>query len=392
MKKYMQEPSIWLLIFLVGFPQISETIYTPSLPELAEQLQASDNQIQQTLSTYFLGFALGVFCWGILSDKIGRRPSMLYGIITYIIGSIGCLIANSVEVLLIFRVIQAFGAATGSVTTQTIMRDCYDDKRRPQAFAKVSAVLAFSPAVGPLLGSIISQYCGVSYIFVTLVVIGLVALIMSYFILQETRPDSTTSSITILSVAKQMILDKHIWIFGSFIGIINGVIFSYYAEAPFIFINNLHFSIVQYGCLGIVVALASFFGAVIGKKLITHLHYIYVMRIGYTLMLFSSLLFILSVGLSLPFISCLVGACGSIFLLMAGIGIALPSCLSNALIHYRNCLGISGALLGLLYYIQVALITWGISSLHSNSMLTLPFYLLVLSCSLLILTLPLKRE
>lgn len=64
MKKIFREPSVWLLIFLVGFPQISETIYTPSLPELASIMHATGNQIQQTLSIYFIGFALGVLCWG----------------------------------------------------------------------------------------------------------------------------------------------------------------------------------------------------------------------------------------------------------------------------------------------------------------------------------------
>ena len=90
MKNILKEPSIWLLIFLVGFPQVSETIYTPSLPELASSLSATGNQIQQTLSIYFLGFAIGVLIWGILSDRIGRRPSMLYGISIYTLGSIAC--------------------------------------------------------------------------------------------------------------------------------------------------------------------------------------------------------------------------------------------------------------------------------------------------------------
>ena len=392
MKKYIKEPSVWFLIFLVGFPQISETIYTPSLPELAEQLQALENQIQQTLSIYFLGFAIGVFCWGILCDKIGRRLSMLWGIAVYIAGSVGCLGANSVELLLLSRVVQAFGAATGSVTTQTIMRDCYDDARRPQIFAKVSAVLAFSPAIGPLLGSVISQYCGVSYVFITLVSMGLAALLLTYFTLGETQRNSSLPSISILLVARQMLGDKHIWIFGSFIGVINGIIFSYYAEAPFIFINNLGFSVVEYGCLGFIVALASFLGAIIGKKLITELHYIVVMRIGYAVMVVGILLFVLAILLRLSYLLSLIGICGSIFLIMGGIGISLPSCLSNALVNYRNSLGVSGALLGLLYYVQVALITWGVSKLHNDSMLILPFYLLVLTSLLLIMTLPLKRQ
>lgn len=392
MKTILKEPSIWLLIFLVGFPQVSETIYTPSLPELATTLETTGSKIQQTLSIYFIGFAIGVFIWGILSDRIGRRPSMLYGILLYIIGSVGCLISTSVELLLLARFVQACGAAAGSVVTQTVMRDCYDDARRPQMFAKVSAVLAFSPAAGPLLGSIIAESLGVSFVFVTLVVIGIVAFVSSYIGLFETKASETKSNISIISVARRMFFDKTIWIYGSTIGIINGIIFSYYAEAPFIFVNHLNFSIVEYGTIGFSVALASFVGAMIGKNLVKRFHYKLVMQIGFSTILIACSLFILTPWLADSNAIQATGYIASIFLIMMGIGIALPSCLSNALLNYRDCLGVSGALLGLLYYLQVGIITGGMSILHTESTFMLPIYIGVMAIILLLLTTGLSRH
>ncbi len=81
--KKVSVPSLWLMIILIAFPQISETIYTPSLPDISKVLQVSNNTMQLTLSIYFAGFAVGVFCWGFLSDFIGRKPAMLWGIVTY---------------------------------------------------------------------------------------------------------------------------------------------------------------------------------------------------------------------------------------------------------------------------------------------------------------------
>mgnify|MGYP001174090484 CR=1 FL=1 len=391
MKQIFKEPSIWLLIFLVGFPQISETIYTPSLPELAENLNATGNEMQQTLSIYFFGFALGVLLWGILSDKIGRRPSMLYGIVMYIVGSIGCLLSYNVELLLLSRVIQAAGAAAGSIVTQTVMRDCYDDSRRPQMFAKISAVLAFSPAIGPLMGSIIAQYCGVSYVFVNLVLIGLLALVFTYTCLSETAPQQKTKH-NLRSIAKQMLTDKHIWIYASLIGIINGIIFCYYGEAPFIFINILGFSVTEYGSIGVLVAVASFIGAVFGKQLVIKMHYTKVMKIGYSIMLIGLAIFLSSaLFISIPIINAM-GYLLGIFLVMVGIGVALPSCLSNALIDYKHCLGISGAYLGLMYYAMVCLITGGMSLLHTGSPLVMPIYMIALTILLLYLTFQLKHK
>lgn len=114
-----------LLVCLVGFPQISETIYTPSLTEIATSYGVSLNLAQMTLSIYFLAFAAGVFFWGVSSDYLGRRKAMNFGIFIYILGCLVCLISSNITVLFIGRFIQAFGASTGSVTTQTILRDNY---------------------------------------------------------------------------------------------------------------------------------------------------------------------------------------------------------------------------------------------------------------------------
>ncbi|WP_241006393.1 MFS transporter, partial [Aeromonas media] len=76
-------PPRWLVVGLMMFPQIVETIYSPVLTQIATQFRVSEGQASQTLSVYFLAFAVGVVCWGRLCDLIGRRPAMLAGLLTY---------------------------------------------------------------------------------------------------------------------------------------------------------------------------------------------------------------------------------------------------------------------------------------------------------------------
>jgi MFS family permease len=85
---------------------------------------------------------------------------MLTGLIVYGIGTAGCATAHGIEALLAWRFLQAFGTSVGSVITQTMLRDAYDGTERTKIFAVMSGALAFSPAIGPLLGGFISEFIG----------------------------------------------------------------------------------------------------------------------------------------------------------------------------------------------------------------------------------------
>ncbi|OZB91349.1 multidrug effflux MFS transporter [Paenibacillus sp. XY044] len=380
MLRKISSPSLLLFIVLVGFPQISETIYTPSLPDITEQLQASGNLIQLTLSIYFLGFAVGVFCWGRLSDLIGRRPSLLWGIAVYGIGSLGCYFSPSAEGLLISRFIQAFGASTGSVVTQTILRESIPDDKRHGMFAQISAALAFSPAIGPLLGGWIDQWLGFRAVFMTLIVISVAIFAYTYSSLPETRDADSITKTSSFAVARRMLNDRNIWAFGFLIGATNGILFSYYAEAPFIFIDFFGLKPGWFGLLGICTALSSIIGAMLSKKLLSRFAVESIIAWGcITAAAGALILAVLAfVGLQSNAIS-MASIIVCIFILLLGVGMAIPNCLSLALIQYKDVVGTAGAVFGLGYYLLVSLITSGMSYLHNDSLLTMPLYFLILT-------------
>lgn len=382
MNRKISTPSLLLLIILVGFPQISETIYTPSLPDIANSLNASSNMIQLTLSIYFLGFAVGVFCWGRLSDSIGRRPAMLWGILVYGVGSLGCYLSVSVEWLLVSRFIQAFGASTGSVVTQTILRESIDGAKRHAVFAQISAALAFTPAIGPLIGGWVDQSLGFRAVFLTLVVMSVAIYVYTLTSLPETRV-TTTSKISTISVARRMVSDRRVWAFGFLIGTTNGILFSYYAEAPFIFIEFFHMSPGMFGFFGIFVAMSSIFGAMLSKRLLTRFPAEKIILIG-SVVTTAGAICLTSLALygMRPSVTFLILMVACIFVLLLGIGMAIPNCLSLALIHYSDVLGTAGAIFGLGYYVVVSLITSGMSYLHNDSLLTMPVYFLVLAAAM----------
>ncbi len=98
-------PAIWLIILIVGLPQLSETIYIPSLTLIANDLKTSAPMVEYTLTIFLFSFSIGTLFWGRISDYLGRKPCVIAGLIIFIIGSIGCYFSPTVELLLASRFI-----------------------------------------------------------------------------------------------------------------------------------------------------------------------------------------------------------------------------------------------------------------------------------------------
>lgn len=381
MKSY---PSFFLLAALVSFPQLSETIYTPSLPELTKYFSTSANMMQHSLSVYFLGFALGVFCFGRLCDLIGRKQSMLIGLVIYIFGSALCLFSPNIFFFLTARILQAFGAAVGSVVTQTMLRDLYVGEERAKMFSKLTAVIAFAPAMGPFIGSQLSYAFSPHMNFWFLFALGVVLLVVSGSKLTETMPPMEKTNI--MPLFARMIRDPYILLMSFFIAAHNGILFGLHAEAPFILIDMLQMAPSDYGLIGLILGSSVFLGSIINTRALRRYSPFALNAFGTVIMLLACVLLVASLPTILTldafaarcWFLLLVGVC------IVGMGISLPNCLSMALKDYRNAAGSAGAILGLIYYVMLGGLMAILSTIHDGTIWPLPIYFAVLSSVLVI--------
>ena len=129
---------------IVGLPQLSETVYTPSLPDIARGLRTREAMVEQTLTIYLFAFALGMLFWGQISDKFGRKPCILAGLLVFIAGCISCYFSTSIEMLMLSRFIQAFGGSTCSVLGQAICRDAFHGPELGRVYSAAAAHSQFS--------------------------------------------------------------------------------------------------------------------------------------------------------------------------------------------------------------------------------------------------------
>ncbi|HIY93969.1 MAG TPA: multidrug effflux MFS transporter [Candidatus Companilactobacillus pullicola] len=380
-------PSLLLIIVLVGFPQISESIFTPVLPQISSQMKVTAGTSQLTMSIYFVAFAIGVLFWGQLSDKIGRRLAMLIGIIFYLIGNIGLLLSSNFNYLLVARFIQAFGASVGSVVTQTIMRESFSGIASTKVFSKVGAAMALSPAFGPLIGGLIQTYLGYKNVFSFLITMAVATLLYAYYRLPETINRESIQKVSLLKVTWRLLKDPIVWVYSLLIGGINGILFGYYSEAPFIFIKHFNYSSIQYGSLGLTLALASLLGAILVNFLAKYLKAEYIGLIG---LIFSSISALILV-ISLQFNSSILMIIG-FFLIFLGLNTTLPIALNLALKGYEDVIGSASGLFSFGYYLIVSGLTYLVSFIHNGTILSLPIFILVTCLIMLIAYLPVARK
>lgn len=359
------KPPLGLVVLLMMFPQIMETIYSPALPNIAENFAVSVASASQTLSVYFMAFAIGVFCWGRLADIIGRRKAMLAGLVCYAIGSALALMVSDFSLLLMARILSAFGAAVGSVITQTMMRDSYSGEELAKVFSVMGMSLGISPVIGLLLGSVLSAYWGYKGVFVALMVSAIVLLFLSVKSLPETKP-AHTQKIAIGELAIKMLSDSGIIKNTLLVAAFNLMWFSYFSLAPFMF-EAQGLSTLAFGTSGLLLGFGTFLGSYVNKIMLGRGH------TGARLVRLASAIALVG-GLGIWLIqSTFIGLNNVYFLapmllIVIAYGIAIPNILSSALANYRIYAGSAGALFGLFYYILLGLGLGGTGIVHHLGM------------------------
>jgi Bcr/CflA subfamily drug resistance transporter len=358
-----------LMVATIMAPQVLETLYSPALTAIRSDYNVSAAQASQTLSVYFFAFALGVAFWGVMCDRLGRRITMLAGLAVYLIGAVMALLSQHFTLLLIARATIAFGAAVGSIVTQTMLRDVYQGHALGKIFATLGIALSLSPVLGMLAGGILVAWGGSVAIFAAQWLLALVLLIWCWRVLPETQPVTVALAATATGSGWDILRDRQIWYSALLVAGFNIMVFSYFSLAPFIF-EQLGLSSRQFGYSGIVLALGSLLGALLNRYLLTR------GVSAKTQILLGSLL-ALAAALALSYWQHSLMMLLPCMLITLAFGLAIPNVLSQALNRYRQRLGTAGAVFGLLYYL---LIGTGLSLAAIGQSLTATLLLCSLLC------------
>jgi DHA1 family bicyclomycin/chloramphenicol resistance-like MFS transporter len=162
-------------------------MYLPALPGMAKAFGATETEAEITLSTYFLGFAIGQAFYGPIADRFGRIPPLYFGMGLYSLASIGCVFAPSLDALAGFRFLQALGGCAGTVVARAMVRDLFTGADAIRVFSRVLLVFGLGPILAPFIGGYMLYFFDWHGIFVVLTLAGVAALVVIFFRLEETR-------------------------------------------------------------------------------------------------------------------------------------------------------------------------------------------------------------
>jgi DHA1 family bicyclomycin/chloramphenicol resistance-like MFS transporter len=167
---------------------VSMDMLTPSLPGMASALQTSPQTAELTLYSFLIGYGVAPSIWGVMSDRLGRRPVMFLGMAIYIMSSAGCALAGDASTLILLRFIQGIGGGAGATVARAIVRDIYGAAGTTHGMARMISLMAIVPFLLPLLGGVLGATLGWQAPFMAMALIGFTSVIAYRALVPETRP------------------------------------------------------------------------------------------------------------------------------------------------------------------------------------------------------------
>ena len=189
----MTKPNINLLAVIVAVPVIGMTIISPALTLIKDDLNISFSDTQLVLTLYFIFLALGQILSGPFSDKYGRKPILILGATIYSVSAFAASFSSNIEILLILRCIQGFGAAACLSVGRTILSDCFEISEAAKQMSKMTAIMAIIPISCFIFGGFLAEFLGWRTNLIALGIISLTLIILISLILQETLVNKAKS-------------------------------------------------------------------------------------------------------------------------------------------------------------------------------------------------------
>ena len=357
-----KNPSLWMLSIITLVASMSMHIFVPALPVVAEKFATTASFAQMTLTTYIIGMGVGQLTYGPLSDRYGRRPVLICGMLMFTLASLLAFMASSISVLIFARLIQGLGAGAGLVLGRAIVRDCHVGVQATRMLALLNLFLLVAPGLSPLVGSVLSENLGWRSIFALLLAIGCINLAITLFLLRETIHKREPSFLAVLEDYGILMRSPKFLRYSLAGACTSTSIYAFISVSPFIFVHQLHRSPHEVGIYLAINIAGMAFGSYTTRRMVGRIPAEKLMRSGNLLSCLSAATF---------FALALIGklevwnVVATMFLFTLGAGLVSPITLSRSLNVNPHVTGSSSGFYGFAQQISGAICT-ALATIGSN--------------------------
>jgi DHA1 family bicyclomycin/chloramphenicol resistance-like MFS transporter len=338
-----------LLGALTALTPLAVDMYLPALPSLTRDLATTSSAAQLTLAALLVGLASGQLLAGPMSDRLGRRPPVLAGLIGFVVASIGCALAPSVVVLVGLRFLQGFAGAAAVVVARAVVRDLYVGVDLARAFASLMLVMGAAPILAPVLGAQVLRLTSWRGVFVVLTVAGALLLTAVWRKLPETLPPERRNDGGLghtLRVFAGLLRDPGFLVPSLAGGAGFAAMFAYIAGSPYV-LQELHgLSPQAYSAVFGVNAASLILLSQVSSRVVARTGPATLLVTGATASVVGALVLVVTAVAELDLPVLLVG----LFLVVGAVGLTAPNATALALAEHGRTAGAASALLGVLQF------------------------------------------
>jgi len=237
---------------LIGLSPLTLAMYGPSMPAMVAAFGVTRGEIQLTLTVYLVAFALSQLVYGPLSDRFGRRPVVIGGLLIYLLGCLVGGLAATIEQMLAARVLEGIGACAGSASSRALVRDRFDGVAATRVFSLAGIALALAPAAGPALAGFLQRDHGWQSIFVVLGATAALLLLLLWLFMPETlaaRDRHALQPRSLLRSYAAILAERRFLLAALVLALASAGTYYYVALAPFILIQQLGLGPDRFGLL-----------------------------------------------------------------------------------------------------------------------------------------------
>ena len=325
--------------------------YLPALPRIARDLHTSDALVQVSLSVYFVGIALGQAFYGPLSDRLGRKPALYLGLVMFILASVGCALATSVHMLIVFRFLQALGGCAPLVVPRAIVRDHFDQRGSVRMLSILMLVMGLAPILSPLVGGQLLGFFGWRSIFWVHAVYGSVWLLAVAVGLPESLDVARRQRQRIgavLGIYGRLLRDRAFMAHVLVGALIFAGLLAYISGSPFVFIELFHVPPSKFGIYFGINAIGIMTASQINRWLAQRFDASQILRRALPVSLVASVALVVDAATGFGGFA---GILVPLFVYIAMHGFVMPNTTALAMAPHGAVAGSASALLGSLQFI-----------------------------------------